>query len=725
MSYTRHLIFFIAFFSLFSIKSKGQTGNDSVIVSNQKTPGTYIGDKVYILEDSASSLDINDVAKSGLFKHSEKNIPNLGVTKSTFWIKLRIHNSSENKKILLEVENPLLEDVSLYSASDSGEIFGKMQVSKDEPFSARQNSSQNYDFPIVLKPGSSGIYFLKIRSNTQMLVPIKTGVPEIIATDDSNKDLLSCLYFGIMLVMFLYNLFVWLSVKDKSYLYYILYIVAVTLVQLNITGFGFKYLWPGFPVFEKFSIYLFPSLTAFTSIAFVRQFLHTKQFVPRLHKGFWIFIVAYLFTIGNAIWGNKLLSYNLLNANALPLSLYMIGIATYIRIKHKYRPAVFFLVAWTVFLLSIMIFVLKDFGVFPYNLLTVSFIQIGSAVEVVLLSIALADRINILTREKEESQAEALRVAEENARIISEQNVVLEAKVAERTIELKESNDGLSKALIDLKEAESQLVESEKMASLGQLTAGIAHEINNPINFVTSNVKPLKRDVEILLEVVETIERVTFSDVPALEKQKQIDSFKMDIDYDYLKTEIDHLLSGISEGASRTAEIVKGLRIFSRLDEDDLKRADINEGIDSTLVIVNNLLNNRIDVIKKYSQIPLVECYPGKLNQVFLNMITNAIYAINKRFHEQSGGKLTISTSNDDNNVIIKIADNGTGMDENTKKKLFEPFFTTKDVGEGTGLGLSIAYNTINKHNGRINVNSVLGEGTEFIIEIPMRAPTV
>ncbi len=721
MRYTRYLIFFIAFLSFCSLKSIGQTALDSIIVSNQKTQETYFGDKVYILADSAGKLDINDIVKDTSFKHSHENIPNLGINNSTFWIKLRLHNNSENKKILLEVENPLLEDVSLYYASDTAGHFAKKIVTKDLPFAARGNSSQNYDFTVIQEPGTTGTYFLKIRGNTQKLIPIKAGVPVVIANDGSNKDLLSGLYFGIMLVMFLYNLFVYISVKDKSYLYYILYIVAVTLVQLNITGFGFKYLWPGYPAFEKFSVFLFPSVTAFTSIAFIRQFLRTKQFVPRLHHGFWIFIVAYLFTVANGIWGNKLLSYNLINANALPLSLYMIGIATYIRIKHKYRPAFFFLVAWTVFLLSIMIFVLKDFGIFPYNLLTVSFIQIGSAVEVVLLSIALADRINILTREKEESQALALQAAEENARIISEQNVILETKVEERTVELKASNDDLSKAMTELKEAESQLVESEKMASLGQLTAGIAHEINNPINFVTSNIKPLKRDVEMLLEVVDTIEKVSLSDVSAAEKQKQIDSYKMDIDFDYLKTEIDHLLNGINEGASRTSEIVKGLRIFSRLDEDDLKMADINEGIDSTLVIINNLLNNRIEVVKYYGQIPLVECYPGKLNQVFLNMITNAIYAINKRFFEQAGGKVTITTSNNEDNVFIKIADNGTGMDETTKKKLFEPFFTTKDVGEGTGLGLSIAYNTINKHNGHINVNSVIGEGTEFIIDIPLK----
>ena len=169
-----------------------------------------------------------------------------------------------------------------------------------------------------------------------------------------------------------------------------------------------------------------------------------------------------------------------------------------------------------------------------------------------------------------------------------------------------------------------------------------------------------------------------------------------------------------------TAEIVKGLRIFSRLDEDDLKKADINEGLDSTIIIVNNLFNNKITLIKEYGNIPLIECYPGKLNQVFLNIISNAIYAINKQHGDKPDGILKISTRHDENTVFVKIEDNGTGMDETTKKKIFEPFFTTKDVGEGTGLGMSITYNTIKKHNGNIVINSELGVGTEFILELPI-----
>jgi len=179
------------------------------------------------------------------------------------------------------------------------------------------------------------------------------------------------------------------------------------------------------------------------------------------------------------------------------------------------------------------------------------------------------------------------------------------------------------------------------------------------------------------------------------------------------------LISGIYEGANRTAEIVKGLRIFSRLDEDDLKHADINQGLESTMIIANNLLN-KIQIVKEYGNLPLVECYAGKLNQVFLNIISNAAYAIKERFGDIAGGEISIITSHDQENVFIEIKDNGTGMDAQTQKKVFEPFFTTKEVGEGTGLGMSIAYNTIKKHDGKINIQSCPGEGTKFTVQIPL-----
>ncbi|MFA6944858.1 MAG: ATP-binding protein, partial [Pedobacter sp.] len=385
-----------------------------------------------------------------------------------------------------------------------------------------------------------------------------------------------------------------------------------------------------------------------------------------------------------------------------------------------YRPAKLFLLAFSMFFTGLLLFVLRNLGIVPYNDFSNYTKEGGIALDVVLLAFALADKINTFKREKEKSQEETLMALKENERIIREQNVILETKVEERTQELSQANTELSQTLIDLKEAEGQLVEAEKMASLGQLTAGIAHEINNPINFVTSNITPLNRDVDILIDLIQEMEIIGLSDLSAEEKKKKIEEQKEELDYDYLKLEISQLLKGIHEGASRTSEIVKGLRVFSRLDEDDLKKADMNNGLDSTLIIVNNLLSNKIKLEKVYSDIPLIDCYPGKLNQVFLNIISNAIYAINKKFGDEQGGILKISTSSNEKSVFIKIEDNGIGMDEVTKKKIFEPFFTTKDVGEGTGLGMSIAYNTIRRHQGEIQVNSTPGLGTEFILELPI-----
>lgn len=711
--------FFFAVFIFFNLPTSfaNEHLDSSLIVFTGDENMGYISNKAYFLEDKNSEYDISEILEKE-FDQIHTQVLNFNVTPSSYWIKLNIYNISSTEDLIILVDNPLLTNTILYRP-DSGK-FIEDKISRNAPFHEQERYNPSPEFQVHQKIGDTVTYYLKVNSLTQLLIPIKVGKIETIAIDNVNKNLWHGIYFGIMMVMFFYNLFLYFSIKDKSYLYYIAYILSVIYVQLNTTGLGFKYIWSSFPYFEIYSTYISSALTAFASIAFIRKFLNTKQFAPRAHKFFWVFIIAYSFTILNVFIGNKYLSYNLLNINAFTLSLFMIGVATYIGRKYRYRPATFFLISWSIFLLGIIFFVLKDVGIVPYNLYSVSAVQIGSAIEVVLLSLALADKINILRRDKEESQRQTLAAIQENARIVREQNILLETKVTERTSELSKANLELSNALKELKEAEAQLVESEKMASLGQLTAGIAHEINNPINFVTSNVNPLKRNVGILTQLINQIEAICLMDIPVDEKKQKIEQLKQEEDYDYLCTEIEYLLNGIGEGATRTAEIVKGLRVFSRLDEDDLKLANIHDGLDSTLVILNHQLGNYIKINKKYSELPLVECYPGKLNQVFLNIMTNAIHAINLRWNKQIGGELTVATRSDDNNAYISIQDNGIGMDEATQKKIFEPFFTTKEVGEGTGLGMSIAYNTIKKHNGYIELASTPGVGTTFTLVIPL-----
>ncbi|MEY2829131.1 MAG: hypothetical protein RIQ33_989, partial [Bacteroidota bacterium] len=273
-------------------------------------------------------------------------------------------------------------------------------------------------------------------------------------------------------------------------------------------------------------------------------------------------------------------------------------------------------------------------------------------------------------------------------------------------VKTKKAYTELTETHAKLKTTQQQLVQSEKMAGLGQLTAGVAHEINNPINFVSSSIGSLKRDVDDLKLLLKTYQ----------EKPNEAALLAKDLDIDYTITEIDELMKGITEGAHRTSEIVKGLRNFSRTDESEKKNANINDCLESTIMILQTKLKDKnIDLKKSFAILPEIACFPGQLNQVFMNIISNAADAI-----EGNDGEINVATKKENNQIIVSIKDNGKGMTDEVKKKIFDPFFTTKDVGSGTGLGLSIAYGIMEKHNAKIDVNSELGKGTEFLIIVPI-----
>jgi len=670
---------------------------------------TIIGKHVSILKDSTINLDLQTVSKSTAFVPSAIETPNMQLSRSAFWLKFSIRNTSSSDRMLLALDYPTLSVCDFYYPENGH--YQVQKLSDTLSFGQRKYQHQNFLFDIKLPKDSTGTYYLKVKSTEQMVLPLIIGTPAQIAQSLLVKNILWGIFIGLIIVMVAYNFFIYLFTKDRSYIYYVLYVSFIGLTQTTLSGYTYHFLFPETPLLFHKSIIVFPALAGISAMLFVRIFLDTKHRAPVLHKIFPVAIILYSSAIVLRLAGIDQVSYRMIDISALCTTVLIYAVAVKISLQ-GYKPARYFLFAWTIFFAGIIMFTLRNLGVLPYSSFTNYTMESGIAIEVTLLSIALADRINVLKREKELSQAEALRIAQENERIIREQNTLLEVRVKERTSEL-------NTALEDLKQAQSQLIEQEKMASLGQLTAGIAHEINNPINFVTSNVSPLRRDIDMIFDAINFIEEVALSDTTPDNKRAQLEEYKEEQELDYLQTEIRHLLNGVYNGASRTAEIVKGLRIFSRLDEDDLKQADINEGIDSSMIILNNQLGG-ISIVREYSDLPLVECYPGKLNQVFLNILSNSIYAVHKHFGDKSGGEIKISTSGDHDNVQIRFKDNGIGIDEETQKKIFDPFFTTKDVGEGTGLGMSIAYNTVKKHNGSIRINSSPGNGAEFIITLPV-----
>ncbi len=300
----------------------------------------------------------------------------------------------------------------------------------------------------------------------------------------------------------------------------------------------------------------------------------------------------------------------------------------------------------------------------------------------------------------------------------------IENALRKSELSLQQKALNLEHIILELNFTQSKLIQSEKMSSLGQMVAGVAHEINNPVSFVNGNLEPAYEYAQDLIRIIELYQKHYPN--PVEEIKTQIEA----VELDFIKEDFVKLLDSMQNGTERITEIVLSLRNFSRLDESEFKLLDIHEGIDSTLLILHNRLKSQsnhreIKIIKEYSSLPKIDCYVGQLNQVFMNILANAIDALDDEINKNPtfSPQIRVSTElSGNNNIKIRIADNGSGIPPKVQSKLFDPFFTTKEVGKGTGLGLSISYQIIvDKHHGKLSCNSSPETGTEFMIEIPIR----
>ncbi|MDF5739134.1 MULTISPECIES: sensor histidine kinase [unclassified Nostoc] len=320
--------------------------------------------------------------------------------------------------------------------------------------------------------------------------------------------------------------------------------------------------------------------------------------------------------------------------------------------------------------------------------------------------------------------------------------VIPQALALPSPAQLEAANCQLKLALKELENTQAQLIQTEKMSSLGQLVGGIAHEINNPVNFIDGNIVIINEYTRNFLNLITLYQECDCHLVSEIKASIE------EIDLDFIKEDLPKILSSMKVGAERISKLVLSLRNFSRLDEAGKKAVDVHEGLDSTLLILQNRLEVEgnhpdIQVIKEYGNLPKVECYPGQLNQVFMNILNNCIDTLKESIigchllaiNAKITGNQQLTTNNpqiriftevlDGNQVIIRIVDNGCGMTEEIKQKMFDPFFTTKPVGSGTGLGMSISYQIINKHGGQLKCVSAPLQGTEFIIKIPILIKSV
>jgi len=667
------------------------------------------------LEDSSGSYKIKDVVSNADFHPVNSLLPVLKYAKSTTWLKFNLQNKTTRAFVPITIGGAVIDGFDLYFAdSPKG---GLIHLASSVPDRDTKLIKQNNTFiNLIILPDSTRTVYLRIKSNASNVIPIEVNSANTYFKNADYENLLVGGFVGIVLVMAFYNVVLFIIVGDKSYMYYVAYIFFLGISQVLLRGYGVNFL-----VSEKTLInnYLIPVIRVcfgYSILLFAAEFLQLKRKLKAHFKYYFLLFALYTIALAGILTGKVTFAYDMITISAAITSITLLTIGSVLYFD-GYKPAKYFMIGFGLFLVTVLISIARNRGWIVHNNFTSNILIYSSILQLVLFSISLAEKINFYRRETAETQQLSLMIAKENEKLITQQNILLETEVNARTNQLIKTNQDLSKIIENLKSTQMKLVETEKMASLGQLTAGVAHEINNPINFVSSNVKPLRLD---FLELFYLLDRYREAGIHPDKRELLISAteFNQNIDVDFIKEEILSLLDGIEEGADRTTEIVQSLRTFSRTDELILKPADINKAILNTLILLRSTIPYNIEIKPILNKLPLLNCYPGKINQVLMNLINNSIQAIKEKSRHDKDS-IVITTTDHTENITIEIADTGSGMNDEVKQRIYEPFFTTKNVGEGTGLGLSIVFGIIEDHHGTIHVKSERGKGTSFVITLP------
>ena len=680
----------LPFLICFFLCSYGQAQTPVSINSGERIT---IGKSVEYLIDSARTLTINEVLRKP-FQRGQTEVLNFGMTPNEIWLRFSVASQNQ-KELYLEIAAPLLDTLQLYEVAN-GVPKQLFEGGIGKPFSARPILSENWLFSLDLSDGATHTYYLKVRSVFPLQMPIALSAKDKYAEYDEQYHLFWGLYIGVILFAFIYNFFIYLVVREKRYLYYILYILFSLLFYLGLQGYNFQFLWPDYPYLN----YLLPVTICITNILiplFTMDFLNITRRQKFDYYGSLSIIVFFSIVALINLAGGVSLAIGLAQLFSLVICVFLIiaGIRSF---RRQVPGARYFLIAWTVFLVFVIMFILTANNVLPSNFFTSNGIFIGHMTEVGLLSFALASRINWLKSENEKKQKEIIHQLLVNKEIQVEANRVLEQKVVERTAELRAS--------------QALLIQKEKLASLGELTAGIAHEIQNPLNFV-NNFSELS--VELVDELNAEIEAGSFDEVKELAGSLQQN------------------LQKISHHGKRAASIVSGMLEHTRNTTGEIQLTNINTLANQYLQMAYQGQVAKEKAFKAQlrtefdTQVPDIQVAPQEIGRVLMNLYKNALYAVGQRAkNTQADGAyeptIWVTTHNGAGQVHIHVRDNGTGIADTIKPKIFQPFFTTKPTGEGTGMGLSLSYDIITKgYGGEMNVLSGDEGGAEFVVKLPIR----
>jgi signal transduction histidine kinase/serine phosphatase RsbU (regulator of sigma subunit) len=629
-----------------------------------------LGRNLYILEDKSNSIAFEDIIQKkydSQFIKNQADIPNYGFTNSTYWIKFKITNLQlTSEELYLKIGNPLINFIELY-IPNSDNSYQKKIAGNHFTFKNRELQYRSNVFKISLN-NADNVFYLRIKSSSSMSLPVILQTPEYFIENTLNEYIVLGVYYGILIVMIFYNLFVYTTVRDKNYLYYIIYITSNLMTMMSLNGISFQYFWPNNAWWTNISIPFFVFSNAFTVTLFSSSFLNLKKFSPGINRVLILVMIVSIFGMTSSFFLNYSIAIRFATITCA-IGTPLIFIGCIFSLLKGYRSARFYIIAWASLLIGIVTLALESYGFLPSNIFTKYGYQISSAAEVILLSLALGDRINIL---KEENEAAQLRTIE----IQKNATENLERKVAERTLELNKAND-------DLKEL-------DKLKS--NFFANISHEIRTPLTLILSPVESVLQgdyDGKIDNKFFENLQR------NAVRLLKLINNL-----LDFSKIEAGRMNLKIQK-----VEIVTFIRNYIS----SVHSAAESKGITMNFVSMSSAVPLLIDI--------------EKLDKIIMNLFSNSL-----KFTDE-GGFITVSVRDDDENCYIDFEDSGIGIPSDKLESVFDRF-SQVDTGstrkyEGTGIGLALVKEFVELHGGRITVRSnFINEspdkhGTIFTVKIP------
>ena len=678
----KHFITIVFLFN-FNIQAFAQP-----IILTDTTSLISIGEKIDVLEDPDGRLSLNQILTQeyqGKFKRSTQEVPNYGTKQTSIWCRIQIKNVS-HRDFVFDVDFPNLHSVTLFQPSGN-EYLGE-ETGRSVPFSKRNIKNRSFLFALRATPGETKEIYLRVENHI-CIFPLYIGDMESIVEKQYSEDTLYGIFYGISFIIAFYALSLFIAARERYYFYFFLQVIFFSLYVLIYTGEASQ-IFPAFalPIIDYGTVIM--SIGVIFVYLFFNAVLKSKKKMP-LASG--VFLVsAFITAIAVVLYfaGFRPIATEL--NMVISTIVFLTAIILCFYLKHEKIIRLIF-IGFAIGFVILIFWILMLQNLILYTAFVDNLFMVQDMWWMIIFSVALGLNINNYIKEKYKAQKESLAYLEQNEKLILKQNEMLEQKVEERTRKLKET--------------QLQLVQTEKMASLGELTAGIAHEIQNPLNFVNNFS-------EVNKELID-------------EMQQEIDKGNLD-EAKAISNDIKENEEKINHHGKRADAIVKGMLQHSRSSTGVKEPANINALADEYFRLsyhgvlakdkeFNVVMNTYFD-----DSIGNISIIPQDIGRVLLNLYNNAFYAVTERKKQQPNDyepTVSISSKKMGHKVILTVKDNGNGIPQKVIDKIFQPFFTTKPTGVGTGLGLSLSYDIVKAHGGEIKVNTIEGEFTEFVIQLP------